>query len=620
VRGALVSVSVLLIGLVLVGQAVARSSARSSSGGRATVARYESGTVLVGFRAGVTPVRRRLLERSVRARSSRPLGYIGSATPPARALERRLGSSFELRVSRGTVLQAVRRLEAQRRWVRYAEPNYLMQASPGSGHPLGRPNALSPPDATPAQCAPGPTTATPNDPCFGLLWGDLNTGQTISGSDGTITGTAGADDHVADAWNVTKGSRSIVIGEVDSGVDATHPDLQANIWSDPSGILGCPAGTYGFTTINNTTTCGAPDTDPAPPTSYGGHGTHVAGMMGALGNNGKGVVGVNWQTTILPVQWLSSVGGGGTGGSVGDLINALGLLVQAKQAGVKIRVVNDSPVFTNNPNYDDPALESQLQALGAHNILFVTAAGGALSPTGSGYWGSSASNNYPCAYSLSVSNVICVTGTDQNDKLAFWADHGTDVQLAAPADNIYSTLENNGYGYISGGSMAAAQVSGAAALILSAHPSMSMGALKADILGNVQPLSSLTADVTTGGILDVCAAMPGCASKTSTAVTCPPGSVTNGQGVACTAVVTDAAGGATVTPAGHVAFTTDSPGTFKPKSCLLSPSSTPGSATCRTTYTPSKVGTGTHHITATYGVSVAPASSSGSTALTVNPS
>jgi hypothetical protein len=624
VRGAIVSLSVLLVGLVLVGQAVARSS----SDGRATVARYESGTVLVGFRANVTPARRRLLERSVGVRSVRPLGFIGSATPAARALERRLGSSFEIGVPHGTVLRAVRRLEAQRRWVRYAEPNYLMRLSTSQ---TGRPhaNASGGAGATPAQCATGATSLTPNDPCFGLQWGDLNTGQTISGSSGMISGTPGADDHVTDAWNVTTGSRSIVIGQVDAGVDATHPDLQGNIWSDPNGILGCPAGTYGFTTIHSTMTCGAPDTDPAPPTSYGGHGTHVAGMMGALGNNGKGVVGVNWQTSILPVKWLSSVGGGGSGGSVGDLINALGLLVNAKDEGVNVRVANDSPVTTTQPSpFDDPALETQLQALNAAHILFVTAAGGAVAPDGTSYSGGNrAGSVYPCAYSQDTNtpNVICVTGTDQNDKLAFWADYGADVQIAAPADNIYSTLENNGYGYISGGSMAAAQVSGAAALILSADPSMSMTALKDDILGNAQPLSSLngkvftpapfSSGVTTGGILDVCAAVPGCASKTSTSVTCSPGSVTPGHGSTCTATVSDTAGGKPVSPAGSVSFATDSAGTFTPSACTLVANPTPGSASCRVTYTPSALGT--HHITADYGVTVSPAFSTGSTSLAV---
>ena len=105
---------------------------------------------------------------------------------------------------------------------------------------------------------------------------------------------------------MSTGTRSVVIGETDSGVDYNHPDLAANIWSNPGGIGGCAAGTHGYDFVAST--CNPMDNE----TSYGGHGTHVAGILGAVGNNGIGVAGMNWQTTILPIKWTDSTGFGNT--------------------------------------------------------------------------------------------------------------------------------------------------------------------------------------------------------------------------------------------------------------------------------------------------------------------
>src|SRR5581483_6953854 len=143
--------------------------------------------------------------------------------------------------------------------VEYAEPNYVLYAD-----------------------------TTPNDPSFSSLWGLLNTGQVMSGQ----AGTAGVDIGATTAWNTTTGSRANVVGVVDTGVDYTHPDLAANIWSAPSQfsvtiagqVITCAAGTHGFNAINKT--CNPMDDNM--------HGTHVSGTIGAVGNNGTGVVGVNW--------------------------------------------------------------------------------------------------------------------------------------------------------------------------------------------------------------------------------------------------------------------------------------------------------------------------------------
>jgi subtilisin family serine protease len=343
---------------------------------------------------------------------------------------------------------------------------------------------------------PAALGAMPNDPSFSLQWGDDNTGQSVPGQESeeilgpAAPGTPGDDDGALKAWRVSTGSRSIVIGEADTGVDYTHPDLAANIWTNPGGIGGCAAGTHGYDVMDDS--CDPLDEDK----TYGGHGTHVAGIMGAVGNNGIGVAGINWQTTILPVKWLSTA----NSGSTSALIEALEWLVAVKRAGVNIRVVNDSDTFLDTS--PSAQLSHEIGVLGANDILFVTAAGN------SGENDDEAPR-YPCAYALA--NEICVTASNDDDELPSWANYGSGtVDLAAPGVSIYSTLREGKYGYLSGGSMAAAQVSGAAALILSVDPSLSASELKADILNHVNTEPALSGKVATGGTLNICAALPGC--------------------------------------------------------------------------------------------------------------
>ncbi|HEV2923756.1 MAG TPA: S8 family serine peptidase [Solirubrobacteraceae bacterium] len=373
--------------------------------------------------------------------------------------------------------------------------------------------------------------AAPNDPSFPLQWGDSNTGQSIptQGVAGKeplgprANGTPGADDRGLAAWGVTRGSPSIVIAELDTGVEYNHPDLSANIWSNPGGVGGCASGTHGYNVLDHT--CEPIDED----TAYEGHGTHVAGIMGGVGNNGIGVAGMNWQTTILPVKWLESADT-----ETGALLEALEWVLRAKQQGVNIRVVNDSPTFLGTLRSE--ALKKEIEVLGANNILFVAAAG------------NSGSNNdeeavrrYPCAYQLW--NELCVTATDNRDALPSWANYGPKtVDLAAPGVSIYSTLRGQRYGYLTGGSMASAQVAGAAALILAREPTLSTTQLKDRILKNVRPDPALAGKVGTGGVLDVCKAMAGC--KESAA----PIAAT---GVASSVTQTTATVNATVNPSGQ---------------------------------------------------------------------
>jgi subtilisin family serine protease len=293
----------------------------------------------------------------------------------------------------------------------------------------------------------------------------------------------------AGAWSVTTGTNSVVVAVLDTGVQYSHPDLLTNIWNNPGGIGGCAAGTHGYNVL--TGTCDPMDDD----NTYGGHGTHVAGILGAVGNNLQGVSGVNWTTSIMAVKWVD----GNNSGFTSDLITGIDWVIQARQSGINVRVVNDSATWAGTAS--SQALSDAIDLLGSNDILFVSASG------------NTAQNNdttprYPCDYDRPTQ--ICAAATDSNDQLWSSANWGaTTVQLGAPGVNIYSTLRQSNYGYISGGSMAAPQVSGTAALILSTGY-QSVANLRAMILNNVDHLSSLQGLVAAGGRLNVCRAVPGC--------------------------------------------------------------------------------------------------------------
>jgi subtilisin family serine protease len=378
-----------------------------------------------------------------------------------------------------------------------------------------------------ALLAPSPARATPvapNDPGFPSQWAEENTGQPIplqlipgEQLGRAVPGTPFADTSASDAWAVTTGSAQVVIGEVDTGVDYEHPDLAANIWSNPGGIGECKAlapgcgvegkcaeRTHGYSVLSEA--CSPLDED----STYGGHGTHVAGILGAVGGNRTGIAGMNWKTTILPVKWLDNAE---PEGEAKKLIAALRWLAAAKRAGVNVHVVNDSATYKGTAG--SPALREAIEELGAEGILFVTAAGNTGANNG-------LQPRYPCSFDLP--NEICVAASNDKDELPPWASYGQHVALAAPGLSIYSTLRQIGeapsqeanYGYLSGSSMAAAQVAGAAALILSVSPSLwaeelrSAELLKTDILQHVDKLPSLEGKVETAGRLDVCRAIPGC--------------------------------------------------------------------------------------------------------------
>jgi subtilisin family serine protease len=321
----------------------------------------------------------------------------------------------------------------------------------------------------------------PDDPRFGELWGLHNTGQ--SG------GSPDADVDAPEAWDQTTGDSSLVVGVIDTGVDYTHEDLAANMWRNPgeteNGLdddgNGYVDDVFGVNCITGT---GDPFDD-----HY--HGTHVAGTIGAVGDNGIGVAGMSWNVRIMALKFLDSGGGGWTS----DAIECLEYATAMRANGVNVRLTSNS---WGGGGFSQ-ALEDAIRASGQAGMLFVVAAGNDgididLEP------------DYPASYDLD--SMISVAATDRNDALAYFSNIGvTNVDLAAPGVSILSTSPGNGYRLLQGTSMATPHVSGAAALIWARHPSASAAAVKSLLLASVDPLASVAGRVATSGRLNAASAM-----------------------------------------------------------------------------------------------------------------
>jgi len=312
----------------------------------------------------------------------------------------------------------------------------------------------------------------PTDPRFAELWGMYNTGQT--------GGTPGADIDATVAWDVFTGSRNIIVGVIDTGVDYNHPDLAANIWTNPGEIPGNGIDDdnngfiddiHGWDFINN-------DNDPM---DDNGHGTHCSGTIGALANNGLGVVGVSPNVSIMALKFLSS---GGSGSSA----DAIECLEYATMMGANL---------TSNSWGGGGSSEAMRLAIldaGNNNSLFVAAAGNSSSNT-------DVSPHYPSSYDLD--NVVAVASTDHNDELSSFSSYGaTSVDIAAPGSSILSTLPGNSYGVLSGTSMATPHVSGALALIYGRFPAIDALDAKALLLNFADPLPNLDGVVLSGARLN----------------------------------------------------------------------------------------------------------------------
>lgn len=351
-------------------------------------------------------------------------------------------------------------------FVEYAEPNFRIELD----DPIQK---TSPRDLKLRE----PAGDIPNDPMFGEQWALNNLGQ-----DG---GKDRADLDALKAWMTTKGSDEIVVAVLDSGVDFTHEDLRENMWFRPDSVPAYSDDELGtFNDLN-----GYNGTDSiADPMDDNGHGTHCAGIIGAEGDNGIGVSGINWKVKIMPLKFL----GRGGFGSTDDAIEAINYAIDRKQKGVNVRIISASWGSTSRSK----ALEDAIRAAGDAGILFVAAAGNDGSDN-------DRRPHYPSNYDLP--NVISVAALDRSDNLASFSNYGVKtVHVAAPGKEILSTWLNDGYREASGTSMATPYVSGIAALILANEPDLTMAKLRERILGSVDKTDALNGKVSSGG--RVCAA------------------------------------------------------------------------------------------------------------------
>jgi subtilisin family serine protease len=313
-----------------------------------------------------------------------------------------------------------------------------------------------------------PQTTTPNDPDYPLLWGLNNTGQT--------GGKPDADIDFPEALALVTGTQKKPVGVIDSGIDYTHPDLAANMWINPGEIAGngidddgngYTDDVYGWDFANN-------DNDPMDDNE---HGTHVAGTIGAVGNNNRGVIGVNPNNvSLVALKFLDASGSGATSNAILalDYATANGILITNNSRGGLLPIPSQ-------------ALEDAIKAVEEKGGLFIAAAGN-----------SSLNTDLVAAYPASYPNpsIISVAATDHNDKLAYYSNYGKNsVDLAAPGSDIFSTLPGNQYGSLSGTSMASPHVAGAVALVWSQNPTLTAQEVKNRVLNSADPMSDPIARV-----------------------------------------------------------------------------------------------------------------------------
>lgn len=357
------------------------------------------------------------------------------------------GRMAEVKLSGLSVKDAIKKLSANPA-VAYAEPNYILTKS-----------------------------ATPNDEFYDLLWGLNNTGQT--------GGVADADIDAPEAWDITTGSSDVIVGVIDTGIQYDHEDLVNNMWMNPGEIAGNGVDDdgngyiddiYGIDTANG-------DSDPYDDE---GHGTHVSGTIGAEGNNGVGVVGVNHDVSLIGCKFLTASGSGSTA----DAITCIDYMVALKESGVNIRALNNS---WGGGGYS-ASLEEAIQAAADADILFVAAAGNAGT-------NNDVSANYPSNYE--VENVLAVASTTHTDGDSGYSYGLTTVDMGAPGTDIGSTYIDGGYVYASGTSMATPHVVGAAALVWSINPDLSAVEMKQLLMDSGDPNDFLTGKTVSGNRLNV---------------------------------------------------------------------------------------------------------------------
>lgn len=362
-----------------------------------------------------------------------------------------------------------------------------------------------------------PTQTTPNDYNAPVMWGLENI-------------------EAPGAWTISQGSTDVVVAVIDSGMEATHPDLAPNLWTNPGEIAGNSVDDDGNGFVDDVHGWNFAANNAAI-IDNDGHGTHVSGTIGATGNNGQGATGVNWRVRLLPLRC-----GDGTFPD-SALLNALRYVTALRARGIPVVAVNAS---FGGGGFSG-TFRTEVANAGTAGILFVAAAG------------NDGTNNdttpqYPASYDLDT--IIAVASINQASGLSAFSDFGaTSVDLGAPGTGIYSTLRNGTFGFNSGTSMAAPHVTGAVALVAAANPGLTAGQLRTRILQTVDPIPALAGRVATGGKLNLRRAVSPILLRPRVVITAPAARVIAidraGLGVALAATVQPDNG---VTPSATLAW------------------------------------------------------------------
>ncbi len=408
-------------------------------------AKFAPGRLIVRFTDSATDAQKAEVVAGYQATVAKQLRLINGAVvelPAPKGLDQNAAESYVLKAAAAWSAHPA---------VLYAEPDYVVEA----------------------------LETIPNDPMFSDLWGMHNTGQT--------GGTADADIDAPEAWDFFTGSSTVVIAGIDTGIDYNHEDLAANMWVNPGEVPGDGIDNdgngyiddiYGIDAYNN-------DSDPMDDAD---HGSHTAGTFGAVGNNGIGVAGVNWDVEIMALKFLGAGGGGSTSGAIASIDY---ITMMKTDYGVNVVASNNS---WGGGGFSQ-ALMDAIEASNDAGIMFVAAAGNFSQDN-------DVSPFYPATYDLD--GIISVAATEENDLKAGFSHWGaTTVDLGAPGVGTLSTFPNNRYGYMSGTSMASPHVAGAVGMLMAYSPQSTLAEVKAAILDASDPLASLEGITVSGGRLNV---------------------------------------------------------------------------------------------------------------------
>ena len=372
------------------------------------------------------------------------------------------GEVLRLQLPTGlTTKEALQKLARDPR-VEYAVPNEILYLDEVTEDSLSSPQENTTADD-------GALSQSPED-LDSKLWGLHNTGQD--------KGKADADIDAPEAWKKTQGSKDVLLAVIDTGVDYNHPDLEPNMWTNPGEVPGDGIDNDGNGVIDDVHGYNAFD-DNGDPMDGHSHGTHAAGSAAAKGGDGQGVTGVAGDTEIMAVKIFSD-----TGKTTSDSI----------LRGVLYAVNNGADITSNSwgGGEANALIKEAFEKSTAFHVMAAGNKGRSVEET----------ENFPSGYEMP--NSISVAATNRNDELWASSNFGvTEVDIAAPGAQIYSTMPNGEFGFKSGTSMATPHVAGAAALLLAENPSMTNEELKAQLMNGADKLTSLNGKVASGGRLNV---------------------------------------------------------------------------------------------------------------------